>query len=353
MIDVAVVGGSGYTGVELIRLLLNHPKVNLKSVTSRSENGRPLTSYFPSFIGHPQAESLVFSLPELELLTKHDLVFFATPNGTAMKLVPGLLAAGVKVIDLAADFRLKDAQEWSEWYGIDHAAPELLAEAVYGLADLYPEAVTGSNLVANPGCFPTAVQLVLKPLIECGLINTESSIIADCKSGVSGAGRSGKVGHSFAEVAENFQAYGVEGHRHWPEIHQGLGGSNRVKDFTFIPHLVPMSRGIFATIYADFSTSHSQNAAQAVIAARQVLKETYTNSPFVFLLHEGEVPQTKSVRCSNKCYINVFQAASGKLVLTAAIDNLVKGAAGQAVQNMNLMLGFPTEEGIQSLGITP
>lgn len=348
--NIAIVGGSGYAGVELIRLLLDHPHVTIVAVTSRAEAGQSLVEYYQHFLGHPVAESLRFALPDLETLSQADLIFFATPNGTAMHSAQALLAQGKKVIDLAADFRLPDQADWSQWYGMAHAAPELLAEAVYGLADLAPQQIRQARLVANPGCYPTSVQLPLKPLIAAGLLDLTQPMIADCKSGITGAGRTGQVQHSFAQVSENFAAYGIEHHRHWIEIHNGLRTAEQpTLDFTFTPHLLPMPRGIFSTIYASLKGDPVQSLAQA----RQVLQHTYANTPFVQLLPEGQVPQTKAVRGSNSCHCNLFLANSGKLVVTSVIDNLLKGAAGQAVQNMNLMCGWPITTGLSMTGIMP
>lgn len=352
-IKAAVVGGSGYTGIELIRLLLEHPDVELMAVTSRTEASRSLVDVFPSFRGHQNAEPMVFQLPEISILQKADVVFFATPNGTAMKSVNALLEAQVKVIDLAADFRLESAQQWEQWYKMPHEAEEALAQAVYGLADLAAKDIRGANVVANPGCYPTSVQLPLKPLIGANLIDLTQPVIADCKSGVSGAGRSSQVAHSFAEVSENFSAYGIERHRHWIEIYNGLnqaqGQAQTSLDFTFTPHLLPMPRGIFSTVYATLQDPTDAGLAQV----REVLRSAYADSPFVQLLPVGELPQTKSVRGSNSCHFNLFLSCSGKLVITSVIDNLLKGAAGQAVQNMNLMFDRPVTQGLSVIGITP
>ena len=351
-VKIAIVGGSGYTGIELIRLLLDHPRAEIVAVTSRTEAGRSLVDVFPNFRGDIQAQRLTFEAPDFNVLQRADLIFFATPNGTAMQSAQALLDAGKKVIDLAADFRLKQESDWLQWYGMKHAAPLLLQDAVYGLADLVPEQVKAARLVANPGCYPTSVQLPLKPLIKAGLIDLTKPIIADCKSGVSGAGRSGKVQHSFSEVSEDFTAYGVEGHRHWIEIHNGLvsaAQSQKSLDFTFTPHLLPMPRGIFSTIYASLAGDSGSTFAKA----REVLQSTYKSSSFVQLLPVGEVPHTKSVRGSNSCHFNLFLAHSGKLVITSVIDNLLKGAAGQAVQNMNIMYDFPETTGLSVNGIVP
>jgi len=350
-IKVAVVGGSGYTGVELLRLLLEHPQVDLHAVTSRTEAGRLVTEVFPQFYGHTIAGALKFELPDISILQEADVVFFATPNGTAMQSAQALLQAGTAVIDLAADFRL-DLDAWNSWYNMKHSAPELLPTAMYSLADLASPGLPGATLVANPGCYPTSVQLPLKPLLAAGLIDLTKPIIADCKSGITGAGRSGKVQHSFSEVSEDFTAYGVEGHRHWIEIKQGLEASapaGTSLDFTFTPHLLPIPRGILSTIYCSLA----KPGLQALAHVRATLTKTYEHSPFVQLLPVGHVPHTKWVRSSNKCHFNVFQSPSGQLVIISVIDNLMKGAAGQAIQNMNLMNGLPETLGLSSLGLVP
>jgi len=357
MIQAAVVGGSGYTGVELLRLLFLHPQIQVKTVTSRAEAGKPLIEHYPHFIGQPGAQAINFSEPIISNLKAHDLVFFATPNGTAMTMAQELLDAGVKIIDLAADFRFKTQELWHKWYQLEHLAPNLLTDAVYGLADLAGDAISQARLVANPGCFPTAVQLGLKPLVDAGMINMHNSVIADCKSGISGAGRSSQVIHSYSEVEDNFQAYNVNGHRHWPEIKAGLMSSARVPeeafDFTFVPHLLPMTRGILATIYFTVTDEFLETNHDPVGAIKAHLIATYKHSPFVWVLPGSQQPLTKSVRGSNMCHINVFRAASGQFVLVSVIDNLVKGAAGQAVQNCNLMFALPESMGLMSPGLTP
>lgn len=345
MIKVGIVGGTGYTGVELLRLLAAHPEVALSVITSRSEAGTKVADMFPSLRG---VVDLVFSEPDQSNLTACDLVFFATPNGVAMQSVPELLDAGVKVIDLAADFRLKDAELWAEWYGQPHACPALLEEAVYGLCEVNRDAVSKARLVANPGCYPTAVQLGLLPLIENNLVDT-SRLIADCKSGVSGAGRQAKVANLLCEVSESLKAYAVPGHRHWPEIRQGLNiAADGEVGLTFVPHLTPMLRGIHATLYATMINAQGATDLQALF------EERYTDEPFVDVLPAGSHPETRSVKGANTCRLAIHRPQDGDtVVVLSVIDNLVKGAAGQAVQNMNIMFGLPETSGLETIALVP
>lgn len=342
MIKVGVVGGTGYTGVELLRLLAQHPHVELKVVTSRSDAGMPVAQMFPNLRGYVD---IAFSVPDVKTLSDCDIVFFATPNGTAMQSVPELLKNGVKVIDLAADFRIKNPQIWEHWYKMPHACPELLEEAVYGLPEINRNKIKGSRLVANPGCYPTAVQLGFLPLLEKNLIETEG-LIADVKSGVSGAGRKAEIGTLLAEAGDNFKAYNIQGHRHFPEIVQGLNQvSAQPIDFTFVPHLTPMIRGIHATLYAKLNQD---------VDLYDIFAKRYQNEPFVDVLPFGSHPDTRSVRGSNLCRISVHRPQNGKrVVITSVIDNLVKGAAGQAVQNMNLLCDFPETTGLQQIALLP
>ncbi|MCP4283311.1 MAG: N-acetyl-gamma-glutamyl-phosphate reductase [Gammaproteobacteria bacterium] len=339
---VAIVGGTGYTGVELLRLLAGHPDVELSIITSRSEVGRPVSELFPNLRGRVD---LCFSEPDVDSLKRCDLVFFATPNGTAMNQVPDLIAAGSRVVDLAADFRIKDISLWEQWYGMPHACPTLVKEAVYGLPEVNREAVRSARLVANPGCYVTAATLGFLPLLEQGVVLTES-LIADCKSGVSGAGRGASVGMLMGEVGESFKAYGVQGHRHLPEILQNLSYATKQEvGLTFVPHLVPMVRGIHATLYARVKEEMDFQA---------LFEERYRDETFVDVLPPGSHPETRSVRGSNECRIAIHQPQGGDtLVVLSVIDNLVKGAAGQAVQNMNLMLGFEERTGLNSLALLP
>lgn len=341
---VGIVGGTGYTGVELLRLLAAHPEVELSVITSRSEAGTRVDEMFPSLRGHVD---LSFCEPDQSALADCDLVFFATPNGVAMQSVPALLEAGVKVIDLAADFRLQDVEEWAQWYGQPHACPEILAEAVYGLPEINREAIKSARLVANPGCYPTAVQLGLLPLISQGLVDT-SRLIADCKSGVSGAGRQAKVDYLLCETSESFKAYGVSGHRHWPEIRQGLTlAAGKEVGLTFVPHLTPMLRGIHATLYGSLTV-------ETAVDLQALYEQHYADEPFVDVLPPGSHPETRSVKGANTCRLAVHRPQDGDtVVVLSVIDNLVKGAAGQAVQNMNILFGVPETTGLDAIALVP
>jgi len=343
MIKVGVVGGTGYTGVELLRLLALHPAVQLSVITSRSEAGSKVADLFPNLRGYVDLE---FSEPELSVLAACELVFFATPNGIAMGMAGELLERGVKIIDLAADFRLQDPQLWQKWYGMEHACPDILATAVYGLPEMNREAIARAQLVANPGCYPTAVQLGFLPLLESGCIDA-STLIADCKSGVSGAGRKASIGALLAEASESFKAYAVPGHRHLPEIRQGLEQcSDSPVGLTFVPHLTPMIRGIHATLYARPTT--------AAVDLQAVFEARYQQEPFVDVLPAGSHPETRTVKGANYCRIAVHRAPdTDTVVVLSVIDNLVKGAAGQAIQNMNIMSGFEERTGLQSIGLIP
>ncbi|MGD2082819.1 MAG: N-acetyl-gamma-glutamyl-phosphate reductase [Chromatiales bacterium] len=344
MARIGIVGGTGYTGVELLRILATHPEAELAAITSRTEAGQAVADMFPNLRGHVD---LAFSEPDVQRLAECDLVFFATPNGTAMRMVPELLAAGARVVDLAADFRLSDPQEWERWYGVPHACPDLLEEAVYGIPEINRDAVRGARLVANPGCYPTAAILGFLPMVEAGLIDADA-LVADCKSGVSGAGRKASVGTLMGECGESFKAYGVPGHRHLPEIRQGLArAAGRPVGLTFVPHLIPMIRGIHATLYGRLETPGPVDV--------QALYETrYAGEPFVDVLPPGAHPETRSVRGVNHCRMAVHRPQDGDtLVVLSVIDNLVKGAAGQAVQNMNLMLGLDERAGLGAVALLP
>jgi N-acetyl-gamma-glutamyl-phosphate reductase len=343
MIKVGIVGGTGYTGVELLRLLAQHPEVEMTAITSRGEAGTAVADLFPHLRGRVD---LRFRDPDPGVLAECDLVFFATPNGTAMKMVPELLARGTKVIDLAADFRLKDAAEWERWYGMPHACPDLLAEAVYGLPEVNRDQLRSARLVANPGCYPTATTLGLLPLLEAGVVDP-SWLIADAKSGVSGAGRKAEVGILMAEVGESFKAYAVAGHRHQPEIRQNLAAAARGPlRLTFVPHLVPMIRGIEATLYARLTDRECE--LQSLFEAR------YAGEAFVDVLPPRSHAETRSVRGTNVCRIAVAEPlGDGVVVVQSVIDNLVKGAAGQALQNMNLMFGYAEAAGLDELALLP
>ena len=343
MIKVGIVGGTGYTGAELLRLLAPHPEVELVAITSRAEAGKQVTEIFPNLRG---MVDLVFTPPEESILRRCDVIFFATPNGTAMGMVPGLLEAGVRVIDLAADFRLKDAAEWEQWYGMPHACPELLSEAVYGLPETNREAIREARLVACPGCYPTAVQLGFLPLLEAGVVEP-GSLIADAKSGVSGAGRKASVGTLLAECSESMKAYAVSGHRHLPEIRQGLQAATGTEvGLVFVPHLTPMIRGIHATLYATLTRETADLQA--------LFEQRFAAEPFVDVLPFGSHPETRSVKGANVCRIALHRPqGGGTVVVLSVIDNLVKGAAGQAVQNMNLMFGLRESAGLEAIALLP
>ena len=342
MIKVGIVGGTGYTGVELLRLLAAHPGVELKAITSRGDAGLPVAEMFPNLRGRVE---LAFEDPAKADLGACDVVFFATPNGIAMQQAPELLAKGVKVIDLAADYRIKDIPTWEKWYGMMHASPDWVAMAVYGLPEINRGAVKQAQLIANPGCYPTAVQLGFLPLIEAGVVDV-SSLVADAKSGVSGAGRKAEVHTLFAEASDNFKAYGVSGHRHLPEIRQGLSiAAGKDVGLTFVPHLTPLIRGIHATLYARITKEAD---------FQKLFVDRYQGEAFVDVLPAGKHPETRSVRASNVCRIAVHRPQGGDtLVILSVIDNLVKGAAGQAVQNMNLMFGLDETTGIHQVPVLP
>ena len=342
MIKVGIVGGTGYTGVELLRLLVSHPQVKIEVITSRANAGTPVAELYPNLRGVIEHN---FSEPEIEAYRNCDLVFFATPNTIAMQQAKELLAAGMKLIDLAADFRIKDIDVWEKWYGATHACPELVKEAVYGLPEMNREAIKSASLVANPGCYPTSVILAMLPLLKNKMIKS-SIIIADCKSGTSGAGRNANVGTLFCEITDSFKAYGVSGHRHLPEIRQIFQLTDAEADLVFIPHLLPIIRGIHATVYAD-----AKGSADDV---QQLYEQFYKNEPFVDVMPAGSMPETRSVKGANTCRIAVhYLAQSNKYVVLSVIDNLVKGAAGQAVQNMNLMFGLNETVGLESPGMIP
>ncbi len=342
MIKVGIVGGTGYTGVELLRLLAQHPEVELAAITSRAETGTPVADMYPSLRGRVK---LAFSDPATAPLATCDLVFFATPNGVAMQQTRQLLEAGARVVDLAADFRIADVAVWEKWYGMQHACPDLVAEAVYGLPEVNRDAIRGARLVANPGCYPTATQLGFLPLVEAGCVDLDH-LIADAKSGVSGAGRKAETHILFSEASDNFKAYGVPGHRHLPEIRQGLArAAGREVGLTFVPHLTPMIRGIHSTLYARITRAEDFQA---------LFERRFANEPFVDVLPPKSHPETRSVRAANTCRIAIHRPQGGDtLVILSVIDNLVKGAAGQAVQNMNLMFGFDECAGLSQIPVLP
>jgi N-acetyl-gamma-glutamyl-phosphate reductase len=343
MVKVGIVGGTGYTGVELLRLLALHQEAEVVAITSRAESGRRVDELFPNLRGH---YSLAFTDPDVQVLASCDVVFFATPHNVAMNLVPELLAAGARVIDLSADYRIRDPQLWSQWYGEPHASPDLLGQAVYGLPEVNRSDIAGARLVACPGCYPTSVQLGLIPLLANGLVDP-TGLIASSASGVSGAGRQAKVDNLLSEVADSFKAYGVAGHRHLPEIEQGLADvAGCPVGLTFVPHLLPMIRGIHSTLFARLTRSGED--------LQQLFEHRYADEPFVDVLPGGMFPQTRTVKGANRCQISV-QVPQGRdtVVVMAVIDNLVKGASGQAIQNMNIMLGLPETQGLDQLGLLP
>ncbi len=345
-LKIGIVGGTGYTGVELLRLLSLHPHVEITAVTSRGEAGMPVADMFPSLRGFVD---LKFSDPANADLQACDVVFFATPHGVAMAQTPSLVAAGVKVIDLAADFRLKDTTVFEKWYKMPHSCIDILKEAVYGIPELYRDKIKSAKVIGNPGCYPTTVLLGLAPLLEQGLIDLSVPIISDSKSGVSGAGRKAEVATLFAETSDNMKAYGVAGHRHHPEIHAQITElAGKSVDFIFVPHLIPMIRGMLSTIYVKLSAKANGLDLQALFEKR------YANERFVDVLPAGSMPETRSVRGSNHLRIALHkQADTGYLTLLVVQDNLVKGAAGQAVQNMNIMFGIEENTGLEVVPVLP
>ncbi|HUP91401.1 MAG TPA: N-acetyl-gamma-glutamyl-phosphate reductase [Solimonas sp.] len=342
MVKVGIVGGTGYTGAELLRLFARHPRAQVTVLTSRQEAGKRADRHFPHLRGYCD---LQFSVPDAKVLEACEVVFFATPHGTCMQMAPGLLAAGVRIVDLSADFRLRDPAAFKAWYRQEHSAPELLRTAVYGLPEVHGEVIRTTQLVANPGCYPTAVQLGFLPLLRAGVVDTDS-LIADCKSGVSGAGRELKLGSMFGEASDTLKAYGVPGHRHLPETLQGLEDIAGAKvGLTFVPHLVPMIRGMHATLYARL---------KGPVDLQALFEATYRDQPFVDVLPAGDHPETRSVRGSNQCQLAVHRSPDGRhAIVLSVIDNLVKGASGQAVQNFNLMMGLAPTLGLDAPPLVP
>jgi N-acetyl-gamma-glutamyl-phosphate reductase len=345
MHTIAVIGASGYTGVELLRLLAGHPQVELSCVTSRQYAGQAVGAVFPSLQGVVER-----SFEDVEpgaLAGRADLVLTAVPHQAAMGLVPTLLESGCRVVDLSADFRIRDRVVYEEWYQ-QHTAPQLLTEAVYGLPELFREGIAQARLVANPGCYPTSVALALAPLLEKRLIDT-SSLIVDSKSGTSGAGRGAKTGSLFCEVDEGFKAYGLPRHRHTPEIEQSLSRlASEPVVISFTPHLLPVNRGILSTCYAGLRGAATQDELHRLYCER------YVDEPFVRVLPQGQLPNINQVRGSNFCDLGLcLDERTGRVVVLAAIDNLVKGAAGQALQNMNLLLGLDEGAGLGVLPVFP
>ena len=345
-IKVGIVGGTGYTGVELLRLLAIHPNVELVVITSRGDAGLPVAEMFPSLRGYV---NLAFTDPANANLAQCDVVFFATPHGVAMSQAQALLDANVKLIDLAADFRLQDIAVFEKWYKMAHSCPEILKQAVYGIPELYRAQIKSAQVIGNPGCYPTTVLLGLAPLLEKGLIDFSAPIIADSKSGVSGAGRKAEVATLFAEASDNMKAYGVSGHRHHPEIHaQLIQLAGKEVQFIFVPHLIPMIRGMLSTIYVKLTEKAKSTNLQALFETR------YKNERFVDVLPAGVLPETRSVRGSNQIRIALHkQANTDYLTLVVVQDNLVKGAAGQAVQNMNIMFSLAENTGLEVVPLLP
>ncbi|MEO8536575.1 MAG: N-acetyl-gamma-glutamyl-phosphate reductase [Betaproteobacteria bacterium] len=343
MINVGIVGGTGYTGVELLRLFAQHPEARVRAITSRKDAGTPVARMFPSLRGR---YDLSFSDPKDADLGACNVVFFATPHGVAMAQARELLAANVRIIDLAADFRLADPAVFERWYNMPHACPDLLQEAVYGLPEVNRDAIRDARIIGNPGCYPTAVQLGFLPLVEAGLVDTRH-LIADCKSGVSGAGRKAELSLGFAETSDNFAAYGVAGHRHLPEIVQGLNRASRDPvQLAFTPHLTPIIRGILATLYAPLKDPG--------VDLQALYEKRYAGEPFVDVMPAGSLPDTRSVRASNMLRLAVHRPPDSDLALVVAVeDNLVKGAAGQAIQNMNLMFGLDETTGLTAPAVLP
>jgi N-acetyl-gamma-glutamyl-phosphate reductase len=345
MIRVGIVGASGYTGVELARLLANCPDVKLTVATSRQYDGHNLAAVYPNLAG--LVDIVCEDLAVNDLVEKADLFFTAVPHQTAMTIVPDLLEAGKKVVDLSADFRLHDAEVYEQWYQA-HSAQQYLSEAVYGLPELHREHIAKAQLVANPGCYPTSVILGLAPLLKAGIIDPDT-LVVDSKSGASGAGRAAQAGTLFCEVTEGFKAYKVGEHRHTPEMEQEISLlSQRPVTISFTPHLLPMSRGILSTMYAKLLKPVTDTEIDGLY------NNFYHDEPFVRLCGAGQFPATQFVRGSNFCDIGFkVDKRNGRVVILSAIDNLVKGAAGQAVQNMNLMCGFPETKGLNIIPLFP
>lgn len=344
MVKIGIVGGTGYTGVELLRILAMHPQAQVRAITSRGDAGTRVVDMFASLRGH--YDGLVFTAPDATDLKSCDVVFFATPHGVAMAQARGLVDAGVKIIDLAADFRLRDPAVFEKWYKMPHTCPDLLAESVYGLPEFHREAIRKARIVGNPGCYPTSMQLGFMPLLDAGIVDT-AHLIADCKSGASGAGRKAELSLLLAETSDNFKAYGVSGHRHHPETVQELAAHSKTPvGLVFTPHLLPIIRGIHSTLYARLTRTD--------VDLQTLFEQRYAGEPFVDVMPAGSMPETRSVRGSNVARIAVHRPGGGDMVTVLVVeDNLVKGAAGQAVQNMNLMFGLPETAGLQSPPVLP
>ncbi len=347
MIKVGIVGATGYTGVELLRLLTPRKDVEIAVVTSRELCGTAVSRRFPNLRGHIDLD---FVAPEVEAVGNCDVVFFATPHAVAMHSVVALLESGVRVIDLSADFRIQDVELWEQWYNTTHSCPDLVATAVYGLPEVNREQIRSAQLVAVPGCYPTAIQLGFMPLLQQQLVDC-GRLIADAKSGVSGAGRKAVEDYLLCEATESIRAYAVSGHRHHPEITQGLGQfAEAAVGLTFIPHLTPMIRGILATLYAPVKAGIDVSIEKL----QSVFEDRYEGEPFVEVLPQGELPATRDVKASNNCKISVnYSAETDTIVVLAAIDNLVKGASGQAIQNLNIMFQLEETAGLGAIALLP
>ncbi len=341
MIRVGIVGGTGYTGAELLRLLAKHPDAQVDVITSRSEEGKSVADLFANLRGH---YDLAFTSPDSDRLLECDLIFFATPHGVAQSMVPDLIKAGARIVDLSADFRIRDTALWEKWYNQPHQAPELVQKAVYGLPEVNRDRIREAQLVACPGCYPTSVQLGFLPLLEQGLVDP-TRLIANAASGTSGAGRQAKIDTLFAEITDSFKAYGVKGHRHLPEIEQGLRdiqqGRGEPASVTFVPHLLPIGRGIHSTLYATLLNTE--------VDLQALYEERFRDEPFVDVLPPGVLPETRSVRGTNLCRIAVVRPQNrDTAVILVAEDNLTKGASGQAIQCMNIMFGFAETAGLDA-----
>ncbi len=343
MIKVGIVGGTGYTGAELLRLLAVHPYADVVTITSRSEAGVPVSQLYPNLRG---AVDLSFAQPDIAALASCDVVFFATPHGVAQSTVPEILATGTKVIDLSADFRIRDIPLWEQWYGQTHAAPELVSQAVYGLPEMNRTAIAAADLVACAGCYPTSVQLGFMPLLQAGCVDV-TDLIANSASGVSGAGKQANVANLLSEASDSFKAYAASGHRHLPEIEQGLTDmAGKPVGLTFVPHLLPINRGIHTTLYG--------NLTDPSVDVQSLFEQCYADEPFVDVLPAGSHPETRTVRGSNYCRIAVHRPEnSSKVIVLVVEDNLTKGASGQAIQCMNLMFSMPEDAGLSAPGIVP
>ncbi|MFT6388892.1 MAG: N-acetyl-gamma-glutamyl-phosphate reductase [Cellvibrionaceae bacterium] len=348
MVDVGIVGATGYTGAELLRLLIIHPEVNVKIITSRSEAGVSIAELYPHLRGYCD---LRFVEPDTDSLANCDLVFFATPHGVAHSMVPELYAKGVRIIDLSADFRIQDADLWEQWYGQKHGCKQLLPKAIYGLPEVNRRSIVDAQLIACPGCYPTSVQLGFLPLIENDLVQADQ-LIANSASGASGAGRQAKVDNLLTEVSDSFKAYASSGHRHQPEIEQGLRRvqpeNSVAAKLTFVPHLLPIIRGIHSTLYAQL------NSVGQKVDLQSLYESFYKDEPFVDVMPAGSHPQTRSVKSSNICRLSVVRPQGGDtVVVMSVIDNLTKGASGQAVQNMNIMFGYEESLGLRQPALLP